>query len=76
MEDVKINNISIDISSSFYNHSNCIIDMGTPFMTLPLEVFNALKQIFISNCSETNLIGICNVPSNQTLFDGYCLIIT
>jgi hypothetical protein len=23
-------------------------------------------------CNKTNLVGVCNTPSGQTLFDGYC----
>ena len=55
-----------------------IVDTGTPLPTLPPAAYKALRGVFMANCSESNLPGVCTgVPAaNATLFDGVCYNLT
>ncbi len=39
-------------------------------MLIPNTSFAALKNIFLSNCSTSNLHGVCDVSSGNTIFDN------
>ena len=74
--DVLVAGKSIGISSHTYTSGECIVDCGTPFATVPTAAWQSLKKSFLSLCSLTNLVGICNVTSNATLFEQNCFNIS
>jgi len=55
---------------------NVIIDTGTNDLLLPTETYSSMKNQFLSLCNSVNLVGICNVDSSKTLFDGVCYSMT
>lgn len=74
--DVRINGQSLGFPSHTYNTPG-IIDSGTPFTTLPLGPFVALKSMLRANCSANPVVGVCGVPENSTIFDnGNCFAMT
>lgn len=53
-----------------------IVDSGTPFLTLPTSSLALFKAHLLANCSQNPLVGVCNVPSNATVFEGACVSMT
>eukprot|EP01126_Amoeba_proteus_P012892 TRINITY_DN1535_c0_g1_i4.p1 TRINITY_DN1535_c0_g1~~TRINITY_DN1535_c0_g1_i4.p1 ORF type:complete len:446 (-),score=86.50 TRINITY_DN1535_c0_g1_i4:108-1445(-) len=57
--------------------SEAILDSGTNVLLLPDDAFNAVAEVFYQSCSNgSNLVGICNVPRDQSLFNGKCYPLT
>lgn len=56
------------------NGNYSIVDSGTVMPTLPTLAFEAVRQIFVNNCSKSNLKGVCTgvTAPNATLFDQVC----
>jgi len=73
-QDIQANGVSLGATPIF--NTPGIVDSGTPFFTLPALAFAKLKQLLLANCSAAPLVGICDVPSNATLFDGACFDLT
>eukprot|EP01111_Echinosteliopsis_oligospora_P016878 TRINITY_DN7149_c0_g1_i1.p1 TRINITY_DN7149_c0_g1~~TRINITY_DN7149_c0_g1_i1.p1 ORF type:complete len:430 (+),score=98.95 TRINITY_DN7149_c0_g1_i1:145-1434(+) len=69
---------SINVPSSSYDSRYTIVDSGTPLVTLPTIAYSALRELFVSNCSQNPLVGICTGIDNSTstLFDSFCFSLT
>merc|ERR1712065_112762 len=52
--------------------SQVIIDSGTNILLLPDTSYRSMKSNMLSMCSSVQLHGICDVASDQTLFDNVC----
>jgi len=77
MDDLLVGSKSIGVSSSVYNSQGTIVDSGTTLFYLPSTAFNAFQTTMTALCnSGQNLVGVCNVKSGQSLFDGYCFKMT
>lgn len=72
LQDVLVNTVSLGLSPKIYNTENCIVDTGTPTVTFPPAVIGKLKLNYLANCSSNWLKGVCDVPTNATIFDGVC----
>jgi len=74
MYDMQVNGHSIELNNKVYNNKYCIVDTGTPLPTVHPIVLETLRDIFINNCSNANLTGICRgiTSENATLFDNVC----
>eukprot|EP01127_Copromyxa_protea_P017312 TRINITY_DN5258_c2_g1_i1.p1 TRINITY_DN5258_c2_g1~~TRINITY_DN5258_c2_g1_i1.p1 ORF type:complete len:395 (-),score=67.82 TRINITY_DN5258_c2_g1_i1:21-1205(-) len=76
MKDISINGQSLGLAPPVYNTKHCIVDSGTPQVTLPPSVFQAIETVFKQNCTKSNLHGVCDAPAGKTLFDGACFTFT
>jgi Eukaryotic aspartyl protease len=81
--DVRLGQHSLGLSPDYYAGTNCIVDSGTPFPTLPAEAYLALRQLALQTCTSAHpLVGVCvdeagaPLAANQTLFDGQCFSLT
>jgi len=54
--------------------TSAILDSGTNILLLPTQAFNSMKTIFVNNCSNSHLVGVCG--SGPTIFDGACFPLT
>lgn len=71
--DMSVAGQRMNIPSRYFNSQQSIVDSGTTLMLLPDKAFDKMKSVFLANCSSSNLKGVCNVPSDQTIFDnGNC----
>jgi len=70
--DIQIAGVTIDNTQD----QVAILDSGTNVLLLTDEMFQSMKSIFLSNCSNNPLVGICTDLSNGTLFDGACFPLT
>jgi hypothetical protein len=78
LEDMQVNGYSLGLDPSVYNTMNTIVDSGTPTMTVPTAVWQAMLGLFNKMCAESPLPGVCidvQAP-NATLFDGVCYEMT
>lgn len=76
MTDLKVGNTSVGLSSNYYNSDGTIFDSGTTDLLLPTAAYNKVHSILSASCSTKSLVGVCNVRSGQSLFDGYCYQMT
>eukprot|EP01102_Stenamoeba_stenopodia_P018038 TRINITY_DN6561_c0_g1_i1.p1 TRINITY_DN6561_c0_g1~~TRINITY_DN6561_c0_g1_i1.p1 ORF type:complete len:438 (+),score=100.04 TRINITY_DN6561_c0_g1_i1:63-1376(+) len=74
--DFQVEGQSLGIPANVYNEVNCAIDSGTNGFLLPTPAYQALKKELLSQCSTNNLVGLCNVPVNETVFEGNCFVMT
>jgi hypothetical protein len=40
------------------------------------SAYNTLRNTLLQNCSQNELVGLCNVPQNASLFEGGCFVMT
>jgi hypothetical protein len=77
MTDMQVNGQSLGLPPSSYNNDGAIVDSGTNDFIVSNKVFNTIKQIFLNNCSNSNLKGVCTgVSGGKTIFDGECYSMT
>jgi len=76
MEDFAVGGISLGVSRYDLNENGVIVDSGTTLFIVSEQVNKALEARFNAMCSSTNLVGICNVTSGKSLFDGECYSMT
>ena len=76
LNDIKFGSQSIGVSSWDLNENGVIVDSGTTLFIVTTDVMTAINATLYSLCKTTNLIGICNAPKGQTLFDGQCFNMT
>jgi len=77
MQDLRVNNITLNVSSVIYNQVDMAIDTGTNGMIIPTPAYVKMKEFFLKFCQDDIfLTGICNISQNETLFDGYCFSMT
>jgi len=76
--DMQVNGESLGLPSSSYNNNGAIVDSGTNDFIVSSRVYNTIKQIFLNNCSQSNLYGVCTGVSSpsKTIFDGECFQMT
>lgn len=74
--DLQVNDESLNIKPPVYNTKNCIVDSGTPVVTLPVEVYQHLQKLIQSNCSKSQLPGFCDTAPGKSLFEGVCFNIS
>ena len=75
--DFQVEGQSIGVSPNVYNKPGpSIVDSGTPFPTLPIEAYEALRKLMLAQCKKVDLPGICNTPPNKSLFDNTCFKLT
>ena len=67
---------SLGVSKFDLNENGVIVDSGTTLLIVSEKVNKALIALFNSMCSSTNLVGVCNVTTGKSLFDGYCYSMT
>lgn len=53
---------TLDRVHSVYNNGGCTVDSGTTMMLLPDKAYDAMKQVFLANCSQSNLHGTATRP--------------
>jgi len=63
---------------STFQDSSAILDSGTNVLLVTSEQFQAIKSVFLANCTNNPLLGICSglVANDTTLFDGTCYALT
>eukprot|EP01104_Vermistella_antarctica_P006494 TRINITY_DN17194_c0_g1_i1.p1 TRINITY_DN17194_c0_g1~~TRINITY_DN17194_c0_g1_i1.p1 ORF type:complete len:453 (+),score=111.71 TRINITY_DN17194_c0_g1_i1:160-1518(+) len=71
-----ISGITIGGASIKGVQSSIIIDTGTNDLLIPTAAYNSMKAELLDQCSTGNFTGMCNVPSDKTLFDGQCFAMT
>ena len=49
-----------------------IVDSGTPLFTLPPKAFQSLRQVYLNNCSSSDLAGVC--PVSQIWCSNHILL--
>jgi len=78
MTDMSVNGESLGLPSSVYNTNGAIVDSGTNDFIVSSKVYNTIKQIFLNNCSQSNLYGVCTGVSGptKTIFDNECFSMT
>jgi len=81
--DVQLGGRSLGLSAAYYADTNCIVDSGTPFPTLPTAAWLALRRLAASTCTGPHpLVGVCvdehgtPLSANHTLFDGQCFTLS
>jgi len=73
LSDIEVNGNTIGIPSSVYNDGSVIVDSGTSSLILVEKAFTALRSSFLALCnSSPNIVGLCDVEPNLTIFDGWC----
>jgi len=55
-------------------HVSAILDSGTNILLLPNQAFSSMKSIFVNNCTQNPLVGVCG--KGPTIFDGACFALT
>jgi len=78
MTDMRVNGVSLGLPPSSYNTNSAIVDSGTNDFIVSSKVFNTIKEIFLNNCSESNLYGVCTGVSGptRTIFNNECFSMT
>jgi DNA-directed RNA polymerase subunit RPC12/RpoP len=78
MTDMQVNGVSLNLPIIDYNRGGAIVDSGTNDFYVGNKVYNAIKQVFLNNCSQSNLYGVCTGVSSpsKTIFDGVCFTMT
>jgi len=82
VNDIKVNGVSIGVSPSIYNKGDAIVDSGTSDVCLPHSAFEALKEAFVSICTNGTacLKGICDCKTHKVLekpiFEERCVQMT
>ena len=72
MTDILVGGTSIGQSIDTY--PGCIVDSGTNILLLPANLYDALNQTFLKQCSTTKYPYVCD--TQKTLLDGYCYPLT
>jgi len=77
MTDFQVNGQSLGLPIINYNKNGAIVDSGTNDFIVSSKVYSTIKQVFLNNCSESNLYGVCTgVSGGKTIFDGECFKMT
>eukprot|EP01122_Echinamoeba_exundans_P014514 TRINITY_DN6594_c0_g1_i1.p2 TRINITY_DN6594_c0_g1~~TRINITY_DN6594_c0_g1_i1.p2 ORF type:complete len:431 (+),score=107.87 TRINITY_DN6594_c0_g1_i1:35-1327(+) len=76
LEDVQINGKSIGMTHSQLNQHHVIVDSGTTLLLLHPTIFTKVQSTLLAMCSTTNLVGICGVSYNNSLFNNNCFPMT
>ena len=78
IEDMGVSGTSLKLPKSMYNKlgGGTIIDSGTNTFVVSEEIYDVIFARFIDVCASRNLVGLCNVSSNKTLFSGNCFDMT
>jgi len=71
---MNLNGINVGSNSVFVDEQQVIIDSGTNILLVPDETYSSMKSTFLSMCNSVKLHGICDVASDQTLFDNKCYV--
>lgn len=74
VNDLLVGNVPLGYNARTYAYA--VVDTGATFMYLPQSTYITLMQYLRSLCKHVTLTGICNAPTNQTLFDGACFAMT
>ena len=69
-----VNGHPLDYNVTDFNHA--LIDSSTTRLLLPKTPYNALIDRIKSMCATTHLVGVCNAPAGQSIFDGLCFPMT
>lgn len=71
MLDLKVGETSLGLPPVTYNTKNCIVDSGTPTVTVPPKVFAGIQALLLNSCNSSNpLKGVCGVDPGKSIFDG------
>ena len=76
IEDMLINEVSLNVSSDVYNDGGSIVDSGTTDFLLPTPAYEAMFTVLSSNCGNVNLVGVCGESYSGSLWGGYCFRMT
>jgi len=80
LNDIHVGPKSLGLPPYVYNnpmYGGTTIDSGTNVLLLPSTAFNAMHTVFRSLCSTTNLYGVCDSNSTNTIFhNGLCFPMT
>jgi hypothetical protein len=67
IDDVLVDNQSIDIVPNTYNKGDAIVDSGTSDVCFPDPAFNRIRKALAKMCSSTCLVGMCDCDNNTPL---------
>jgi len=67
---------TIGVSSYDLNYYGVIVDSGTTLLIVDTQIYTAIQKSLTGNCTKNPLVGVCNVPTGQGLFDGKCWNLT
>jgi len=77
MLDFLVSGISLGFPSSVYNQGGpALVDTGTFSIVIPSAVYANLSQVLNKTCPESNLVGVCGLSYQQSLFNGVCFSMT
>jgi len=78
MTDMQVNGQSLGLPPIVYNTNDAIVDSGTNDFIVPKKVYATMKEVFVANCSNSNLFGVCKGVSgpDKTIFEDYCFDMT
>ena len=76
LADIDVFGKSIGVPAATLNKGDVIVDSGTTLIYLSSTPYNALKTSFLNSCPSSGLVGVCDVNSQRTIFDGYCVSLT
>jgi len=72
--EVPMNSMTVGGQTIEATQTSAIIDSGTNILLLPNQAFNSMKTIFVNNCTQNPLVGVCG--TGKTIFDGACFPLT
>jgi hypothetical protein len=72
LSDIQAGSTSIGLSPTTLNSQMVILDSGTTLISIPEFILQPYFNILYGMCNNVNLVGICNAPSGQSIFEGYC----
>lgn len=74
--DILVDGKTIGVSQYYYNYGGAIVDSGTTELLLPSQAYNAIQASLLSMCTNVNLVGTCNIDTDNTLFNQKCISMT
>jgi hypothetical protein len=76
LDDWLFGGMTIGVSSYDLNYYGVIVDSGTTLLIVDSQIFQAIEKLFMTNCTQNPLVGVCNVTKGEGLFDGKCFTMT
>jgi len=76
LEDWLFGGVSLNISAWDLNDNQVIVDSGTTLIIVDNQVMTATQNLLTGLCSTTNLVGVCGLTYNNSIFNSNCFLMT